>query len=301
MGTPGCFPQRENRGQPKATGMGTPTVPPAPGCFSAGEPEESRAEVKAGTQVRCCIPARPRTAAPAPPAPAAPAAPARGGMMVAGEEHPRVLLSPLLQQPCLLLTHFWPASPREVRHLPPPRHSVGFFLSSFSSNRRQITKNPHHVACDTAAPLSFTGTAQPQKNTSFQQTSRAVGALRGPWGCGVLAAPTAPSPAPGLGPGTQGFEGKELLRGWVPPPTGPPGSVPCGLYQAPQTTHPKAVPPVPQRHSPQPRLLPRILRSQCLRWGEKTSELDMFSWERVKKKQKCWLHGRRCHSFPTIN
>lgn len=64
----------------------------------------------------------------------------------------------------------------------------------------------------------------------------------------------------------------------------PSGRSPPGLAGC--AGHPKAPVPKPCHPShgdthPNRELLPRILRSQRLRWGEKTSVLGEFAWERA--------------------
>lgn len=62
--------------------------------------------------------------------------------MAEGEEHPGAPLSSLLPQPHSLLTHFWPASPREAQHLLPPHHAVGFFSFFFFVKRAPSYQKP---------------------------------------------------------------------------------------------------------------------------------------------------------------
>ncbi|XP_055672075.1 mucin-1-like isoform X1 [Falco peregrinus] len=134
-------------------------------------------------------PAKPAPTKPAPakPAPAKPApAAAAGGTAAEGEEHPGVPLSPLLQQPCLLLTHFWPASPHEAQHLPPPCRVFPFFFSvkralSYQnpSSRGVRYSSPAFIYWNCTASNKHTFPAAEQRRRCPQR-SRGPGSTRSP-------------------------------------------------------------------------------------------------------------------------
>ncbi|XP_063183990.1 uncharacterized protein LOC134512511 [Chroicocephalus ridibundus] len=233
MGTPRRFP-RENRGCPKGHRDRQPHLHPR-GCLQPpGLPLCRR--MRRGRQRRKLMPGRD-------------AASLRGPrrhkqhhqhhqhqhqhhhQQQRGKSYPRSAALPSPSAAALAADSFLAGEP--TRGAAPPATPWGFAFLLFRQTGAKLPKKPSSRGCDTAAPLSFTGTAQPRKNTSFQQPGRATDALRGP--------PQAP----------------RALKGALGTPN----------------HRPKAVPPIPWRHSPEPWLLPRILQSQRLRWGEKTSEL----------------------------
>ncbi|XP_055672077.1 uncharacterized protein LOC129785304 isoform X2 [Falco peregrinus] len=178
-------------------------------------------------------PAKPAPTKPAPakPAPAKPApAAAAGGTAAEGEEHPGVPLSPLLQQPCLLLTHFWPASPHEAQHLPPPCRVFPFFFSvkralSYQnpSSRGVRYSSPAFIYWNCTASNKHTFPAAEQRRRCPQR-SRGPGSTRSPLpavrarsrALGLEApSPQPPEPAPARGresTGAGGGPGHRLRR-----------------------------------------------------------------------------------------
>lgn len=200
-----------------------------------------------------------------------------------GKSYPRSAALPSPSAAALAADSFLAGEP--TRGAAPPATPWGFAFLLFCQTGAKLPKKPSSRGCDTAAPLSFTGTAQPRKNTSFQQPGRATDALRGP--------PQAP----------RALKVRSCCAGAFPVRAVLLSSVPCRVRWVPQTTVPKPCRPSRGDTHPNRGCFPASSRASACDGERKHQSWVCFHGNGLKKKNKtpkCWLQGRKCHLFPTI-